>query len=107
MGGGGGMIFHPDGGASGEGGTFSMMMGGPIPGGGGPMMGTSGFGTGGPPGGPMGNIGSGENWMSALDEAGCAPGAFVIEAGPPGANGTKTVGDGGGYGAIYCFALTP
>jgi hypothetical protein len=21
--------------------------------------------------------------------------------------GTKTVGDGGGYGAIYCFALTP
>jgi len=31
----------------------------------------------------------------------------VIEAGPPGANGTETVGDGGGYGAIYCFALTP
>ena len=55
----------------------------------------------------MGNTGSGESWMSALDEAGCAPGAFIIEAGPPGANGTKTVGDGGGYGAIYCFALTP
>jgi hypothetical protein len=45
--------------------------------------------------------------MSALNEAGCAPGAFIIEAGPPGANGTKSVGDGGGYGGIYCFALTP
>jgi hypothetical protein len=106
-GGGGGMIFNPEGGAFGQGGSFGMMMGGPIPGGGGPMMGTGGFITGGPPGGPMGNTGSGESWMSALDEAGCAPGAFIIEAGPPGANGTHTVGDGGGYGAIYCFALTP
>ncbi|RYZ08488.1 MAG: hypothetical protein EOO73_07815 [Myxococcales bacterium] len=60
---------------------------------------------GGKPGG--GGMGSGENWMSALNEAGCAPGAFIIEAGPPGANGTKSVGDGGGYGGIYCFALTP
>lgn len=58
-------------------------------------------------GGPFGGMGSGENWMSALNEAGCAPGAFIIEAGPPGANGTKSVGDGGGYGGIYCFALTP
>jgi len=59
-------------------------------------------------GGPaQGENGSGDNWMSALNEAGCAPGAFVIENGPPGANGTLTVGDGGGYGAIYCFALTP
>jgi hypothetical protein len=107
-GGGGGMIFNPEGGAFGQGGSFGMMMGGPFPGGGGPMMGIGGgFITGGPPGGPMGNTGSGESWMSALDEAGCAPGAFIIEAGPPGANGTKTVGDGGGYGAIYCFALTP
>jgi len=61
-----------------------------------------GGGTGGPGGG-----GSGDNWMSALTEAGCAPGIFLVEAGPPGANGTKTVGDGGGYGGIYCFALTP
>lgn len=50
---------------------------------------------------------SGDNWMSALNEAGCAAGAFIIEAGPPGANGTQSVGDGGGYGGIYCFALTP
>jgi hypothetical protein len=106
-GGGGGMIFNPEGGAFGQGGSFGMMVGGPPPGGGGPMMGIGGFITGGPPDGPMGNTGSGENWMSALNEAGCAPGAFVIEAGPPGANGTKSVGDGGGYGGIYCFALTP
>lgn len=67
----------------------------------------TGFGGGGgdKPGG--GGFGSGENWMSALNEAGCAPGAYLIEAGPPGANGTKSVGDGGGYGGIYCFALTP
>ncbi len=56
-------------------------------------------------GGPGG--GSGNNWMSALNESGCAPGAWIVEAGPPGANGTKSVGDGGGYGGIYCFALTP
>jgi hypothetical protein len=59
--------------------------------------------------GPGDDLGesSGDNWMSALNEAGCAPGAFVVEAGPPGANGTQSVGDGGGYGGIYCFALTP
>lgn len=68
-----------------------------------PRMG--GPGGGGPGGGAGG--GSMNNWMSALNEAGCAPGAFIIEMGPPGANGTKSVGDGGGYGGIYCFALTP
>jgi hypothetical protein len=60
---------------------------------------------GGPGGGGPG--GGGENWMSALTEAGCAPGIFLTEAGPPSANGTKSVGDGGGYGGIYCLALTP
>ena len=64
---------------------------------------TGGGGGGGPGGGGAGM----NNWMSSLNEAGCAPGAFIIEAGPPGANGTKSVGDGGGYGGIYCFALTP
>ena len=58
-------------------------------------------------GGGMTMMGSGNNWMSALNEAGCAPGAFVVENGPPGANGTLSVGDGGGYGGIYCLALTP
>jgi hypothetical protein len=73
----------------------------PRMGGGGSFPGGGGAGGGGFPGGSM------NNWMSALNEAGCAPGAFIIEAGPPGANGTKSVGDGGGYGGIYCFALTP
>jgi len=61
---------------------------------------------GGGQGGP-GGMGNRNNWMGALDEAGCAAGAFIVEKGPPGANGTKSVGDGGGYGGIYCFALTP
>ena len=47
-----------------------------------------------------------DNWMSSLDESGCAPGVNLIEMGArrPSAN---TVGSGGGYGGIYCFALTP
>jgi hypothetical protein len=50
--------------------------------------------------------GSLANWMSALDESGCAPGVNLIETGPPNPNQT-TVGSGGGYGGIYCFALIP
>jgi hypothetical protein len=49
---------------------------------------------------------SGMNWMSALDEAGCAPGVNLVEMGPPNP-AIPTVGSGGGYGGIYCFALTP
>jgi len=76
-----------------------------------PRMGGGGGGGGFPggAGGGGGGLGGGNlnNWMSALNESGCAPGVFIVEAGPPGANGTQSVGDGGGYGAIYCFALTP
>jgi hypothetical protein len=50
--------------------------------------------------------GSGTNWMSALAEGGCAPGINLTESGGP-QQGVYTVGTGGGYGAIYCFALTP
>jgi hypothetical protein len=44
------------------------------------------------------------NWISVLNEGGCAPGAT-----PPGANSgpSGTVGALGGYGAFYCLALTP
>lgn len=47
---------------------------------------------------------SGVNWMSSLAEGGCAPGVNLIERG--GAR-MPTVGAGGGYGGIYCFALVP
>lgn len=61
-------------------------------------------GMGGPGPGPGG--GSMNNWMSSLDEAGCAPGVSLIEMGPP-ILSMPTVGSGGGYGGFYCFALTP
>lgn len=50
--------------------------------------------------------GGGANWMSALNEAGCAPGGNLIEMGPP-VPGEVTVGSGGGYGGFYCFSLIP
>jgi hypothetical protein len=108
--------------------------GGPRMGGGPPFMGPPPDGAmiigGGPPddGGPMGGFtcrspddtdggprdggqctggpGGGDSWISTLDEAGCAPGVSLIEMGPPDP-ANPTVGSGGGYGAIYCLALTP
>jgi hypothetical protein len=94
-----GKLFSTDAGATCDDWTSSAESGKPHCGHSWPRMGGPG---GGFPGG-----GGLDNWMSALNEAGCAPGAWIIEAGPPGANGTKSVGDGGGYGGIYCFALTP
>lgn len=46
------------------------------------------------------------NWMFSLTETGCAPGASLVEMGPPDPE-VPTVGSGGGYGGIYCLALTP
>lgn len=70
-------------------------------------FGGGGFGGGFPGGaGPGGGDGSMANWMSALNEAGCAPGVSLIEMGPP-QQSNPTVGSGGGYGGFYCFALTP
>lgn len=58
-------------------------------------------------GGPsMGGDGSMANWMSSLNESGCAPGVNLIEMGPP-IPGQVTVGSGGGYGGFYCFSLVP
>jgi hypothetical protein len=50
------------------------------------------------------------NWMSALDEAGCAPGynlAEMVNGQPstPGSDGTMSVGSGGGYSGFHCCAL--
>jgi hypothetical protein len=44
------------------------------------------------------------HWISVLNEGGCAPGATPIGA-QSGPNGT--VGNLGGYGGFYCFALNP
>jgi hypothetical protein len=56
----------------------------------------------------MGGMGgsASKNWMSALIESGCAPGVNIMESGPPDPADVH-VGSGGGYGGIYCFALTP
>jgi hypothetical protein len=47
-----------------------------------------------------------KNWISALSETGCAPGVNLLPSGPPGPEDVD-VGNGGGYGGFYCFALTP
>lgn len=59
-------------------------------------------------GGRTGGTGSDNpaNWMSSLDESGCAPGVNLIEMGPPSAT-SNTVGSGGGYGGFYCFSMVP
>ena len=58
------------------------------------------------PGFPPGGMTSGDHWISALDEAGCAPGVSLVEMGGP-ILSMPTVGSGGGYGGFYCFSLTP
>jgi hypothetical protein len=71
-------------------------------------MGGSFFG-GGLPGGGAGGGFEGFNpahWISSLDEAGCGPSVGIIEMGPP-MEQNPTVGSGGGYGGIYCFAMQP
>jgi hypothetical protein len=46
------------------------------------------------------------HWISGQDEGGCGAGVRLEEMG--GSNPQDpVVGSGGGYGAIYCFALTP
>ena len=45
------------------------------------------------------------NWIAAHFVPGCEPGVQLEQLG--GGQGTMTVGGAGGYGGIYCFALTP
>lgn len=68
---------------------------------------TSGSSTGhaGPMGGHAWPAMSGQHWIEAHNVPGCAPGVNLVQDG--GGQGTDTVGGGGGYGGIYCFALTP
>jgi hypothetical protein len=46
------------------------------------------------------------NWISGQDEGGCGAGVAVGENGGSDPS-NPIVGSGGGYGGIYCFALTP
>jgi hypothetical protein len=46
------------------------------------------------------------NWLSGQDEGGCGAGVNVVQTGGSDPN-NPIVGSGGGYGAIYCFALMP
>jgi hypothetical protein len=50
--------------------------------------------------------GSRGNWASYAADSGCAPCVEIEERGGP-IREEKCVGSAGGYGAIYCFALTP
>jgi hypothetical protein len=57
---------------------------------------------------PTGMGGGGEDdWISQLTESGCAPGYNLVQDSGGMGNGSGTVGDGGGYGAIYCLAISP
>jgi hypothetical protein len=47
-----------------------------------------------------------DDWISRLTESGCAPGYNLVQNGGPMPSGNGSVGDGGGYGAIYCLALS-
>jgi len=52
------------------------------------------------------NADNGRHWISDHDAGGCGAGANINSMGGP-QPGDYTVGAGGGYGGIYCFALTP
>jgi hypothetical protein len=47
---------------------------------------------------------AGQNWISAADLGGCAPG---VNLGAASSQADSSVASTGGYGGIYCFALTP
>lgn len=52
------------------------------------------------------SLDNGRHWISEHDAGGCAPGVNIAGGGGP-QPGDFTVGAGGGYGGIYCFALYP
>ncbi|MDD9970396.1 MAG: hypothetical protein OXR73_29430 [Myxococcales bacterium] len=47
---------------------------------------------------------SGQNWIASHSETSCAAGVNLVQNGP---GDGSSVGAGGGWGAFYCFALTP
>jgi hypothetical protein len=51
--------------------------------------------------------GSGMSWIQAHNAGGCGAGVNLVQGGGGKSTGTGSVGALGGYGGIYCFALTP
>lgn len=47
-----------------------------------------------------------QSWINQHPAGGCAPGINLEDGGGP-ADGDYSVGAGGGYGGMYCFALDP
>jgi hypothetical protein len=59
-----------------------------------------------PRSGGGGGPGGLQSWTSTHNAGGCAAGINLEDTGGP-QQGDDSVGAGGGYGGIYCFALTP
>jgi hypothetical protein len=55
----------------------------------------------------MGGMGGTKNWLSVWELWGCVAGIDLSESDMKGTPGVYTVGNGGGYGGFYCFALNP
>lgn len=49
----------------------------------------------------------GSNWISAWSMSGCEAGIDLAFETGAGQSGVYTIGNGGGYGGYYCFALNP
>ena len=47
------------------------------------------------------------NWISVWDMSGCEAGIDLDYSTGAGTPGVYTIGNGGGYGGYYCFALNP
>jgi hypothetical protein len=52
-------------------------------------------------------MGGMQSWISVWDLFGCEAGLDLTEASMRGTPGVYTIGNGGGYGGFYCFALNP
>jgi hypothetical protein len=56
----------------------------------------------------MGGMGGrGQSWLSVWDLWGCEAGIDLSNSSGGGKQGVYTIGNGGGYGGFYCFALNP
>ena len=48
-----------------------------------------------------------QSWIFVWQLWGCEAGTDLTETSMKGKEGVYTIGNGGGYGGFYCFALTP